>query len=67
MQHLQKNFENKCNSDKTYCKVKDYCHYTGKYRGAAHTMYILKYIIQKKKKKIDRFFTMGQTMIIILP
>ena len=48
MQLLQKNLENKYNNDKTYCKDKHYCHYTGKYRGAAHSMYNLKYIIPKK-------------------
>ena len=60
MQLLQKNLENKYNNDKTYCKDKHYCHYTGKYRGAAHSMYNLKYIIPKK---FDRFFTMGRTML----
>ena len=26
-----------------YWKVKDHCHYTGKYRGAAHSIYNLKF------------------------
>ena len=30
--------------DKKY-KVRDYCHYTGKYRGAAHSNFILRYNI----------------------
>ena len=28
--------EREFNTDKKYCKVRDHCHYTGKYRGAAH-------------------------------
>ena len=33
--------------DKKY-KVRDYCSYTGEYRGAAHSIYNLKYIVLKK-------------------
>ena len=29
-------------------KVRDYCHYTGKYRGAAHSICNLRYKISKK-------------------
>ena len=29
--------------DKNNDKVRDHCHYTGKYRGAAHRLYNLKY------------------------
>ena len=30
-------------SNKEYFKVKDHCHYTGKYRGAAHNICNLRY------------------------
>ena len=35
-------------NDKKYYKVKDHCHYTGKYRGAAHNTYNLRYKIPKE-------------------
>ena len=34
--------------NKKYLKVRDHCHYTGEYRGAAHGIYNLKYIVPKK-------------------
>ena len=34
--------------DKKYCKARDHCHYTGEYRGAAHSIYNLKYIVPKE-------------------
>ena len=34
-------------NNKKYHKVKDHCHYTGKYRGAAHDICSLKYKIPK--------------------
>ena len=30
---------------KKYCKVRNHYHYTGKYRGAAHSIYNLKYSV----------------------
>ena len=33
--------------NKKYLKVRDHCHYTGEYRGAAHGIYNLKYIVPK--------------------
>ena len=35
-------------SDKKNYKVKDHCHYTGKYRGAAHNICNLRYKIPKE-------------------
>ena len=36
------------NKDKKYHKVRDHCHYTGKYRGAAHNNCNLRYKIPKE-------------------
>ena len=33
---------------KKYCKVRDHCHYTGEYRGAAHRWCNSKYNVSKK-------------------
>ena len=46
-----------------YRKVKDHCHYTGKYRGAAYNICNLRY---KSQKKFLLFFIMVLHMIIIL-
>ena len=55
-------FENKYVKDKKYCKVRDHCHYTGRYRGAAHGISNLKYDVPNK---ILIAFHNGSTMIII--
>ena len=34
--------------NKKYCKVRDHYHYTGEYRGAAHSICCLKYSVPKK-------------------
>ena len=34
--------------DKNYYKVRDHCHYTGKYRGAAHNICNLRYETPKE-------------------
>ena len=59
-------FEQKYTNDKNYCKVKDHCHYTGKYRGATHSIFNLKYSKRNIPKEFLWFFTMDQTIIIIL-
>ena len=48
--------------DKRYHKVRDHCHYTGKYRGTAHSICNLNYIVPKK---IPIVFHNG-SMIVIL-
>ena len=40
--------EDKYVKDKKYRKVRDNCHYTGEYKGAAHSIYSLKYSVPKK-------------------
>ena len=57
-------FEDKHAKDKKYCKVRDHFHYTSEYRGAAHNICNLKYIMYLKK--LPLFFTMDLTMIIML-
>ena len=46
------------NNNKKYHKVKDHCHYTGKYRGAAHDICNLRY---KTRKEIPVVFYNGST------
>ena len=40
--------EKEFGNDKKYRKVRDHCHYTGKYRGAAHSICNLRYKIPKE-------------------
>ena len=47
-----------CKSDKKHHKVRDHCHCTGKYRGAAHNICNLKY---KVPKEIPVIFHNGST------
>ena len=51
-------FEDKYIKSKKYCKVRDYCHYTGEYRGAP------KEIVQLKK--FLQFFIVDLIMTISL-
>ena len=40
-------YKKEFSSDKKNCKVRDHCHYTGQYRGAAHNICNLRYEILK--------------------
>ena len=40
--------ENKYVRDQGYSKVRDHCHYTGEYRGAAYSICNLKYSVSKE-------------------
>ena len=40
--------EKEFSTDKKYCKVRDHCHYTGKYREAAHSICNLRYKIPRE-------------------
>ena len=46
--HICRKEFNTDDNDKNYHKVKDHCHYTGKYRGAAHDICNLRYKISKE-------------------
>ena len=56
--HICKKEFNTDDSDKKYHKVKDHCHYTGKYRGGAHDICNLRY---KTSKEIPVVFHNGST------
>ena len=53
----KKRFSND-DDNKKYYKVRDHCHYTGKYRGAAHSICHLRY---KTSKEIPIVFHNGST------
>ena len=44
---MQKQVEHKFNNDKSLCKVKENCHYAGKYRGVTHSICNSKYSLPK--------------------
>ena len=46
--HICKNRFSTDDNNKKYHKVRDHCHYTGKYRGAAHDICNLRYKIPKE-------------------
>ena len=56
--HICRKEFNADDSDKKYHKVKDHCHYTGKYRGAAHDICNLRY---KTLKEFSVAFHSGST------
>ena len=56
--HICRKEFNTDDSDKKYHKVKDHCHYTGKYRDAAHDICNLRY---KTSKEIPVVFHNGST------
>ena len=45
---IKKKFEDKHTTDKKYCKFRDHCHDSGKYRGAAHSICNFKYSVPKE-------------------
>ena len=45
-------FEDKYRKDKTFRKVRDYCHYTEKYRGAAHSICNLEYSVPNEIPRV---------------
>ena len=58
----KKEYNNDDDGNKKYLKVRDHCHYSGKFRGAAH---IIRNFRHKTPKEIPIVFHNG-SMIIIL-
>ena len=56
---VKNKFIKKFAKDKNYQKIRDHCHYTGRYGGAAHSICI-------SPVKCLLFFAMAQTIIIYL-
>ena len=59
----KKGFSTDDDDNKKYCKVRDHCHYTGKYREAAHDICNLRH---KTPKKLLKYFILVVHTIIIL-
>ena len=59
----KKGFSTDDDGNKKFSKVRHHCHYTGKYRGAAHSICNLRY---KTRKKIPVYFIMVLHMTTIL-
>ena len=60
MLHLQKGLSTDDDDNKKYQRVRDHCHYTGKFRGAAHSICNLRY---KTPKEIPVVFHNGSTYV----
>ena len=58
VRHIFNTDEDDKNTFKLYHKVRDHCHYTRKFRGAAHSTYNLRY---KTPKEIPIVFHNGST------
>ena len=56
--YSQLKFEKEFSNDKKYRKVRDHCHYTGKFRGTAHNNCNLRY---KISREIPAVFHNGST------
>ena len=59
----KKGFSTDDDDNKKYFKIRDNCHYTGKYRGAAHDLCNLRY---KTLKEIPVLFPNGSTYAYLL-
>ena len=59
----EKRFLQKITNDKNYQKARDHCHFTGKYRGAAHSICNLRFVFSNE---IAVVFITVQIVVIIL-